>query len=133
MSDKKTTMERAVGRRKKASARVRLTPGKGVIVINDRELEKYFTTKLLQDIVKAPLREVGKEDTFDVSVKVVGGGISGQAEAVRHGIARALLSWNEELRPVLKASRFLTRDPRSKERKKPGRHRARKGHQWKKR
>ena len=124
---------RAVGRRKTASARVRITPGKGKIVINDKELNVYFTTKLLQERILSPLVTVGKEKTIDVSVKVVGGGVHGQADAVCHGIARALVEWNAELRSILKAGRFMTRDPRAKERKKPGLHKARRAHQWRKR
>ena len=124
---------RAVGRRKTAAARVRITPGKGEIVINGKELKAYFTTKLLQERVLSPLVIVGKEKTIDVSVKVAGVGVRGQSDAVCHGIARALVEWNAELRPVLKAGRFMTRDPRAKERKKPGLHKARRAHQWRKR
>lgn len=128
-----TTMERAVGRRKTASARVRVSKGKGSIVVNDKDYKTYFPTLLLQQTVLAPLTATGKENDLDISVKVAGGGSSGQAEAVRHGIARALVKWNEDLKPVLKAEGLMTRDPRAKERKKPGRHKARRGHQWKKR
>ncbi|PIZ96388.1 MAG: 30S ribosomal protein S9 [Candidatus Magasanikbacteria bacterium CG_4_10_14_0_2_um_filter_33_14] len=124
---------RAVGRRKTASARVRITPGKGKITINDREFTNFFTTKLLQDRAMASLTAVGKEKDMDVSVKVAGGGVRGQADAVCHGIARALVEWNEELKPILKAGRFMTRDSRAKERKKPGLHKARRAHQWRKR
>lgn len=124
---------RAVGRRKTASARVRITPGKGKIIINDRELTDYFTTKLLQERVFFPLTVVGKEKDMDVSVKVVGGGVHGQADAVCHGIARALVEWNEELKPSLKANNLMTRDSRAKERKKPGLRKARRAHQWRKR
>ncbi|MFA7244867.1 MAG: 30S ribosomal protein S9 [Candidatus Magasanikbacteria bacterium] len=124
---------RAVGRRKTASARVRITPGKGKIVINDRELNNYFTTKLLQERVVSPLVAIGKEKDTDVSVKVAGGGIRGQADAVCHGIARALVEWNEDFKPTLKAKGFMTRDSRAKERKKPGLHKARRAHQWRKR
>jgi len=124
---------RAVGRRKTASARVRITLGKGKVTINDRELTNFFTTKLLQDRVIAPLVAVGKEKDMDVSVKVAGGGIRGQSDAVCHGIARALVEWNEELKATLKAGGFMTRDSRAKERKKPGLHKARRAHQWRKR
>ena len=124
---------RAVGRRKTAAARVRITLGKGKITINDKELTTYFTTKLLQDRVIFPLVVVGKEKDMDVSVKVAGGGIRGQSDAVCHGIARALVDWNEELKPVLKANNLMTRDSRAKERKKPGLHKARRAHQWRKR
>ena len=130
---KKTSMERAVGRRKQASARVRISLGKGSIIVNDKDFKVYFPTKLWQDKVVSPLLVTSKEKSLDVSVKVSGGGITGQCEAVRHGIARALVKWNEEFKPALRAAGFLTRDSRSKERKKYGRHKARKGHQWKKR
>lgn len=130
---KNTSQERAVGRRKTASARVKIAPGTGEIKINGREYKEYFTTKIWQDKVLAPLKVVGKEKSLDVSVKVEGGGINGQADAVRHGISRALIKWNEELKPALKAEGFTTRDPRAKERKKYGRRKARRGHQWKKR
>jgi len=129
-----TAFERSVGRRKTSSARIRLHPnGSGKFTVNDRELKLYFPTALLQQTVMAPLATTGKEKTFDVTVKVAGGGVSSQAEAVRHGIARALVKWNEDLKPVLKAEGYLTRDARAKERKKPGRHKARRGHQWRKR
>lgn len=126
-------MERAVGRRKTAAARVRLTTGTGTITVNDKALAVYFPLKLWQEKVMSPLVVVGREKQLDISVRVAGGGISGQAEAVRHGIARALVRWNEDTKPVLRAAGFLTRDSRGKERKKPGLHRARRGHQWRKR
>ncbi len=125
--------ERALGRRKTAAARVRLLPGKGAITVNGRSLQAYFGTALLQKRIQAPLVVTGKEADFDISVKVAGGGISGQADALAHGIARALVKWNKDLQPILRAGGFLTRDPRAKERKKFGRHRARRGHQWRKR
>ncbi len=130
---KDNSQERAVGRRKTAAARVILKLGKGKVTINDRELEDYFPTKLWQNIVKSPLVVVSKEKDFDVSVKVAGGGIPGQADAVRHGIARALVKWNEEFKPALKAEGYMTRDSRAKERKKAGLHKARRAHQWRKR
>lgn len=134
MTEPKTlTMERAVGRRKTATARVRLTPGTGTVTINGRTLPHYFTVDIWQELVLSPLKTVSKEKTFDVSVKVVGGGVKSQADAVRHGIARALVRWNADLKPSLKAEGFLTRDPRAKERKKFGKKRARRGHQWRKR
>ncbi len=140
MAEKKTTTpkkdtgtERAVGRRKTAAARVRMSPGTGVVTVNARALKEYFPLAIWQEKVMSPLVLVGKEKTMDISVKVAGGGISGQADAVRHGIARALITWNVDLRPVLRAAGFLTRDPRAKERKKFGRHKARRGHQWRKR
>lgn len=131
MADTQTT--RSVGRRKTAAARVRLTTGKGNIVVNDRDYKEYFPLALAQQIVQSPLVAVGRESGLDVSVKVAGGGSQGQAEAVRHGIARALVEWDEALKPVLRAEGFLTRDPRAKERKKFGRYKARRGHQWRKR
>jgi len=124
---------RAVGRRKTSAARVRLTTGKGEITVNGRTLENYFPILILQKKIISPLQVVGREKNLDVSVRVIGGGVHGQAGAVRHGIARALVKWDEELKPILKAEGFLTRDPRAKERKKYGRRKARRGHQWKKR
>lgn len=126
-------MERAVGRRKTAAARVRIMPGTGTVTVNNREYTEYFKTAILQQSVVSPLVKVGREKDLDVSVRVVGGGSRGQAEAVRHGIARALIRWNADLRPVLKAEGFLTRDPRAKERKKFGLYKARRAHQWRKR
>ncbi|MDP2693017.1 MAG: 30S ribosomal protein S9 [bacterium] len=130
---KKTEDTRAVGRRKTSSARVRIKPGKGEVIINEKKLSDYFTAKLAQDKVLSPLTAVGKEKALDVSVRVEGGGVVGQAEAVRHGIARALIKWNIEFRPVLKSLGYLTRDPRAKERKKAGLYKARRAHQWRKR
>ncbi len=129
----KQSYTRAVGRRKTASARVRLLSGTGIVTVNGRDLKRYFPHALLQQKVLSPLAHIGRAAEFDISAKVVGGGSAGQAEAVRHGIARALLLLNPDLRPVLRAEGFLTRDPRAKERKKFGRHRARRGHQWRKR
>lgn len=133
MELRQDTMQRAVGRRKTAAARVRLTPGKGEMIVNGKPVQVYFPAKSWQERVCAPFVVLGKENAFDVSIRVVGGGKVGQAEAVRHGIARALVAWNADLRSVLKAHGFLTRDPRAKERKKFGRYRARRGHQWRKR
>lgn len=127
------SMIRTVGRRKTATARVRLSLGKGVIIINDKPFKEFFPIELWSDKVIAPLKTVSREKDFDVSVKIVGGGVNSQAEAVRHGIARALVKWDETLKPILKAEGFLTRDPREKERKKPGLHKARRAHQWRKR
>ncbi len=121
------------GSRKEAIARVRLVPGTGTITINDRPFETYFPTSPLQTRVRQPLAATGTEGRYDVIVKVTGGGVAGQAGAVRHGIARALLLTDEELRPALRKGGFLTRDPREKERKKYGRKRARKGFQYSKR
>ncbi len=136
MADKKATKDsfvRTVGRRKTAAARVRLTPGKGQIVVNEKDYLEYFPVKIYQQKILAPLEATGRAGTLDISVRVAGGGLHGQAEAVRHGIARALVAWDEELKPALKAEGFLTRDPRAKERKKYGKYKARRGHQWRKR
>ena len=122
------------GRRKKAIARVRLVPaGSGAIIINDRSLEEYFPMGTLQYIVKQPLNEVGAEGKYDVLVNVVGGGYTGQAGAIKLGIARALLEAEPETRPALKKAGFLTRDPRAKERKKYGLKKARRAPQFSKR
>ncbi len=124
---------RAIGRRKTASARIRFTPGTGKFIVNDKEMTVYFPIAFWQEKVMAPLIKTGREKTFDISVKVVGGGINSQSEAIRHGVSRALVLWDDTLKPVLKAEKFLTRDPRSKERKKFGLHKARRAHQWRKR
>ena len=134
MAEKTTTQtERAVGRRKTAAARVRLMAGTGVVTVNNKPFEVYFPLKIWQDKIQSPLVVAGREKQLDVSVRVAGGGVNGQAEAVRHGIARALVLWNPDLKPIMRAEGFLTRDPRAKERKKPGLHKARRGHQWRKR
>ena len=122
------------GRRKKAIARVRLIPGgNGTIIINDRTFEDYFPQGTLQYIVKQPLVAVDVETKYDVFVNVVGGGYTGQAGAIRLGVARALLEAEENSRPTLKAAGFLTRDPRAKERKKYGLKKARRAPQFSKR
>ena len=122
------------GRRKKSVARVRLVPGKGNITINDRTIDDYFGLETLKVIVKQPLVATETEGKFDVICKVAGGGFTGQAGAVRHGIARALLNVDEEsYRGTLKAAGYLTRDPRMKERKKYGLKAARKAPQFSKR
>lgn len=124
----------AVGRRKAATARVRLFPGgDGSIVVNDRPLNEYFVQDMKVLHLTEPLQVTGMENHFNVSVRVKGGGITGQAGAVRLGIARALLKADPELRPTLRKSGFLTRDARVKERKKPGLKRARKAPQYTKR
>ena len=122
-----------VGRRKTSSARVRIMAGNGQYIINDKQAAAYFPR--LRDMVKimAPLRAAEMEGRFDISVKVQGGGITGQAGAVCHGLARALLKMDPELRPVMRAGGFLTRDARMKERKKPGLKRARKAPTYTKR
>ncbi len=121
------------GRRKESVARVRIVPGKGKITINDRTIEDFFGLETLRMIVKQPLVVTNTEAKYDVIAKVIGGGYTGQAGAVRHGLARALLQANEENRSVLKQNGFLTRDPRMKERKKYGLKKARKAPQFSKR
>ena len=123
----------ATGRRKKSIARVRLIPGEGKIIINKREIENYFGLGTLLIIVNQPLNLTSTKDKFDVLVNVPGGGFTGQAGAIRHGISRALLKADIALRPELKAAGFLTRDPRMKERKKYGLKKARKASQFSKR
>jgi small subunit ribosomal protein S9 len=121
------------GRRKEAVVRVRLVPGTGQFVLNGRSLEDYFPTRAHRMIVQGPLRTVGKEKDLDVFAKLSGGGVSGQAGALRHGIARALVEMEPELRPAMKAEGFLTRDAREKERRKYGLKKARKAPQFSKR
>lgn len=122
------------GRRKSAVARVRLFPGGGDFVVNGKSAEDYFGARdLLHKMIAAPLEVTGNLSSFNVLVKVRGGGTAGQASAVRHGVARALLDLDAELRPALKKAGLLTRDPRVKERKKPGLKRARKRPQYTKR
>ena len=121
------------GRRKKSIARVYLTPGKGDVVINKRNMDDYFGMETLKVIVRQPFVATGTNEKFDVLVNVSGGGYTGQAGAIRHGIARALLQVDAEYRPVLKKEGFLTRDPRMKERKKYGLKAARRAPQFSKR
>ncbi|MGI6563180.1 MAG: 30S ribosomal protein S9 [Clostridia bacterium] len=121
------------GRRKKSVARVRLVPGEGNFVINERSLDEYFGLETLKVIVKQPLVLTNTLDRFDVLVNVKGGGFTGQAGAIRHGIARALLEADEAYRQPLKKAGFLTRDPRMKERKKYGLKKARRAPQFSKR
>ena len=121
------------GRRKSSVARVRVYNGTGKITINDRDIDNYFGLETLKLIVRSPLAVAGVEDKFDIVVRVVGGGISGQAGAIRHGLSRALLQYDENLRPALKKAGFLTRDPRMKERKKYGLKAARRAPQFSKR
>lgn len=132
-SVEKQTEERAVGRRKTAAARVRIQPGTGIITVNNKPFTVYFPIAFWQEKVVAPLVVAAREKGFDISIKVVGGGTNSQAEAVRHGIARALVKWDETFKPILRAEGFMTRDPRAKERKKFGLHKARRAHQWRKR
>ena len=121
------------GRRKKSVARVRVYPGTGKITINDRDINEYFGLETLKLIVRQPLALTGTTDKFDIVCKVQGGGVTGQAGAIRHGLARALLQYDENLRPELKKAGFLTRDPRMKERKKYGLKGARRAPQFSKR
>ncbi|MBO4449428.1 MAG: 30S ribosomal protein S9 [Clostridiales bacterium] len=122
------------GRRKNAVAAVRLVPGSGKITINSKDIDEYFGLDTLKLIVRQPLAVTETEEKFDIIVKAVGGGISGQAGAIRHGIARALVEADEDnYKSVLKAAGFLTRDARMKERKKPGLKKARKASQFSKR
>ncbi len=138
MTAKKTVKKKVqywgTGRRKKAIARVRLIPGgEGNIVINKRSIDEYFGLETLKFIVRQPLVLTSTLDKYDVAVNVCGGGTTGQAGAIRHGVARALCVADETMRPALKAAGFLTRDPRMKERKKYGLHKARKAPQFSKR
>ena len=121
------------GRRKKSIARVRLVPGSGKIVINKRDMDDYFGLETLKVVVRQPLELTKTTGKFDVLVNVQGGGFTGQAGAIRHGIARALLEVDEEYRSLLKAAGYLTRDPRLKERKKYGLKAARRAPQFSKR
>ena len=121
------------GRRKKSIARVRVYPGTGKIIINDRDIDDYFGLETLKLIVRQPLTLTDTTEKFDVICRVTGGGVTGQAGAIRHGLARALVQSSEELRPLLKKAGFLTRDPRMKERKKYGLKAARRAPQFSKR
>ncbi len=121
------------GRRKTSVARVRLVPGDGKVIINGRDMKEYFGLGTLELIVRQPLVLTEMEDKYDVLANVTGGGASGQAGAIRHGISRALLELDVELRPALKKAGFLTRDPREKERRKYGLKKARKASQFSKR
>ena len=121
------------GRRKKAVARVRLVPGEGKFIINRRDINEYFGQETLKMVARSPLEITGVEGRYDVLVNVGGGGFTGQAGAIRHGIARALIKADESLRPALKKAGFLTRDPRMKERKKYGLKAARRAPQFSKR
>ncbi len=121
------------GRRKSSIARVYITPGKGEIIVNKRALDEYFGLETLKVVVRQPLEAVNAVDKYDIRVSVKGGGFTGQAGAIRHGIARALCEADEENRQTLKAAGFLTRDPRMKERKKYGLKGARRAPQFSKR
>jgi len=128
-----TEVIHAVGRRKSASARIHMKPGTGKIVVNKREFEDYFPTLAEQGYATQPLTITGTKADFDIYAIIQGGGISGQAGALRHGIARALEKYKPEFRTILKGAGMMTRDPREKERKKPGRPGARKRFQFSKR
>jgi len=128
-----STYYHGTGRRKTSIARVRLYPGTGTIVVNDKPMEQYFSREADRIAIHAPMRATNTAGQFNVMVKVSGGGVAGQAGAVSHGIARALQSANPELHSALRQGGFLTRDPRAKERKKPGLKRARKAPQYTKR
>ncbi|MBQ7288729.1 MAG: 30S ribosomal protein S9 [Clostridia bacterium] len=121
------------GRRKSSVARVRIYNGTGKVTINDRDIDDYFGLETLKLIVRQPLALTGTSDKFDIVCRVGGGGVTGQAGAIRHGVARALLQYDAELRPALKKAGFLTRDPRMKERKKYGLKGARRAPQFSKR
>ena len=130
MADK---IYRGTGHRKTSIAKVILKPGKGKITVNGKDITEYFGTETLIVIAKQALEAISKLENYDVIVKVIGGGFSGQAGAIRHGIARALIEADEEYRPTLKAAGYLTRDSRMKERKKYGLKKARKAPQFSKR
>ena len=121
------------GRRKHSVARVRVYAGTGKITINDRDIDSYFGLETLKLIVRSPLQLLGVEEKYDIVVRVNGGGVAGQAGAIRHGLSRALLQSGDDVRPVLKKAGFLTRDPRMKERKKYGLKAARRAPQFSKR
>src|SRR4030066_483675 len=123
----------AIGRRKAAVARVYLNDGKGKITVNGRDYKEYFGAETLQYVVTQPLNVLNAADKYDIVVNLEGGGVKGQAEALRLGITRALVKIDEENKKILKASGFITRDPREVERKKPGRPKARKRFQFSKR
>jgi small subunit ribosomal protein S9 len=132
-SKKENIVFYGTGRRKKAIARVRLVDGKGNITVNGKTIDEYFGAEILKVIVRQPLTATNTTDKYDVVCKVIGGGYTGQAGAIRHGLSRALLKANGEYRPTLKTNGFLTRDPRMKERKKYGLKKARKAPQFSKR
>lgn len=134
----KTTIKKdkstpATGRRKSSVARVHIVEGNGTITINEKDIEAYFGLDTLKQIVRQPLVLTNNVDKLDITVNVFGGGFSGQAGAIRHAIARALVKYNEENKAVLKTAGLLTRDPRMKERKKYGLHKARRAVQFSKR
>ena len=123
----------ATGKRKRAIARVWMKEGNGLLTVNERNFDDYFTREVLRKIIEQPLEVTGSRSKFDIKITVSGGGISGQADAAKHGISRALCEYDAEMRSVLKKAGFLTRDPRMKERKKYGQPGARKRFQFSKR
>ncbi|MCR5543127.1 MAG: 30S ribosomal protein S9 [Eubacterium sp.] len=129
----KSTRYYGTGRRKSSVARVYVTPGSGKITVNKKDVEEYFGLETLKVIVRQPFAVTGTEGKFDVNVNVYGGGFTGQAGAIRHGIARALCEASDDYRPILKKAGYLTRDPRMKERKKYGLKGARRAPQFSKR
>ena len=133
MAKKETTVFLGTGRRKSSIARVRIMTGKGNLTVNGKSLDEYLPTEVLRNLAKMPFDVTGTNGKFDMIVKVEGGGLSGQAGAIRHGLSRALLAANEENKAALKSAGFLTRDSRMKERKKPGLKKARKAPQFSKR
>ena len=134
MPKKKTNVTyQGTGRRKSSVARVYLTPGTGKIMVGEKTLEEYLPQEILRMVVKSPLVETGTEGQYDIFINVYGGGLTGQAGAMRHGISRALIEVGDDLRPVLKKAGFLTRDSRAKERKKYGLKGARRAPQYSKR
>jgi len=134
MPKKKTNVNYlGTGRRKSSVARVYMTPGTGKIMVGEKTLEEYLPQEILRMVVKSPLVETGTEGQYDIYINVYGGGMTGQAGAMRHGISRALLEIGEDFRPVLKKAGFLTRDSRAKERKKYGLRGARRRPQYSKR
>lgn len=133
MYESKTQYYYGTGRRKSSVARVRVYPGSGKVTINSRDIDDYFGLETLKLLVRQPLVITENAEKFDIVCTVAGGGVTGQAGAIRHGLSRALLVYNQELRPVLKKAGFLTRDPRMKERKKYGLKAARRAPQFSKR
>lgn len=131
--EKKRTEFTAVGKRKEAIARVWLLPGEGKITVNGQPSEEYFGRKILQIVIRQPFEVTGTAGKFDIMANAAGGGLSGQASAVRHGIARALITMNPDLRKPLKTAGFITRDAREKERRKVGFRKARRRPQYSKR
>ncbi|MFH1654075.1 MAG: 30S ribosomal protein S9 [Pseudomonadota bacterium] len=131
--NKESTEFWATGKRKTAIARVKLTPGSGKVTVNSKEATKYFGRDVLQIIINQPFEATGTEAKFDITANITGGGPSGQCEALRHGISRALLAMNPDLRKPLRGAGLLTRDPREKERRKVGCRKARRRPQYSKR